>query len=286
MKKQCYNSRPIEILFWEVIRGWNKYLFRKIFSNFNFSNAFIYERLDNAKYILKSFKNGEEIVRDKVKCADYLTQGGLNQVYSVIRKNTSENVKFYTQLFTNYQRYYQIPEELFSFIENSNKMALKLYVRRFRNRDEEITRIIQRYPKENIQKLSQTYRGIKMLNFLRKHYSVELSGDIGHSLFEKMFISDLSTISLKNLIKLTKCLLDIYNNKNNNNNNNNININNDNKDSVQNYLIENNNNISNIDYTNSNHFSSIFEEIKLYNFTKEELSIDFMETLRLRIKNI
>ncbi|KAM9958364.1 hypothetical protein ACTFIW_001226 [Dictyostelium discoideum] len=126
-----------EIAFWKVFR--NKSIFKMVFSNFKFSNTFNYSRLYSVSTIFKSFSNGIEIIRDKVKSNSYLSFiasdknnvrkfnfGGLSIIFENIKDENEENQVFYNQFITNYCNRTVHFWSLFDHvIESSNLLALK-----------------------------------------------------------------------------------------------------------------------------------------------------------------
>ncbi|EGC29540.1 hypothetical protein DICPUDRAFT_158853, partial [Dictyostelium purpureum] len=159
----------IDILFFKIFR--NKILFQEIFSYFKYKTVYSYERLIDAKHIIESFSNGNEIIKDKIKSSSFLIKSSLDAVYNKFTKNNQENIIFYNQLFNNYLT---IPEEIVSFIKCPNLVALKLYIKKYNIESNEILNIIKQYSHLKYGGLDQSLEGIKILNYLKENHNFEL----------------------------------------------------------------------------------------------------------------
>ncbi|KAM9954502.1 hypothetical protein ACTFIW_003101 [Dictyostelium discoideum] len=145
-----------EIPFWKVFR--NKSIFKKLFSNFKYSETFSYSRIHSVFYIFKDFKNAIEIIRDKVKSNSYLnfrdynglTENdfpqneeeekeeddyedecfiGLVNILDNIRDETEENRLFYDKFIDNYcNKSVHSIVLLARMVTCSNLVALKSFI--------------------------------------------------------------------------------------------------------------------------------------------------------------
>ncbi|KAN0037982.1 hypothetical protein ACTA71_000154 [Dictyostelium dimigraforme] len=129
LTKELLIENRNETLFWKVFR--NKFLFKTIFSTFVNSNLYSYSRLYYVYNIYEDFKNGIEIIRDKVKTNSYLifSGKGLERILENIKEDTKENQLFYNQLIDNYCNSSVHYMKFFDRITNySNLFALKSFI--------------------------------------------------------------------------------------------------------------------------------------------------------------
>ncbi|EAL66580.1 SAP DNA-binding domain-containing protein [Dictyostelium discoideum AX4] len=195
-----------EIAFWKVFR--NKSLFKMVFSNFKFSNTFNYSRLYSVNNIFKSFSNGIEIIRDKVKSNSYLSFiaindkdniqkfnfNGLSIIFENIKDENEENQLFYNQFITNYCNRTVHFWSLFDHvIESSNLLALKSL---------HGNGMIKEKVKVDFE--INSYSNLKILNYLTKNLSKLF-------IIETIQVNDFNIFKefkLGELIDFTRALLD------------------------------------------------------------------------------
>ncbi|KAM9955178.1 hypothetical protein ACTFIR_009686 [Dictyostelium discoideum] len=191
----------MEINFWKFYR--NKYLNKIIYSNFEFSNIYSYDRLYNVSEILSKYTNGNEILKDKVKNNQYLffeiKITGIRETFpNLILELIKKDELFYNQLFGNneyYSKNFNFNELFIKIIQSSNLVALKSFIK-----------LIYKKNKNKINKFNDNFKVFNYKSLKMLKYIITIGG--GDKLLKNLEYNDLelfnNSFKLKHLIEILK----------------------------------------------------------------------------------
>ncbi|EEU04150.1 hypothetical protein DDB_G0295763 [Dictyostelium discoideum AX4] len=191
----------MEINFWKFYR--NKYLNKIIYSNFEFSNIYSYDRLYNVSEILSKYTNGIEILKDKVKNNQYLffeikITGIIRETFpNLILELIKKDELFYNQLFGNneyYSKNFNLNELFIKIIQSSNLVALKSFIK-----------LIYKKNKNKINKFNDNFKVFNYKSLKMLKYIITIGGD---KLLKNLEYGDIelfnNSFKLKHLIEILK----------------------------------------------------------------------------------
>ncbi|KAM9947617.1 hypothetical protein ACTFIT_000943 [Dictyostelium discoideum] len=180
---------------WKFYR--NKFLNKIIYSNFEFSNIYSYDRLYNVSEILSKYTNGIEILKDKVKNNQYLffeikITGIIRETFpNLILELIKKDELFYNQLFGNneyYSKNFNLNELFIKIIQSSNLVALKSFIK-----------LIYKKNKNKINKFNDNFKVFNYKSLKMLKYIITIGG--GDKLLENLeYISQQQIFTLEYLL--------------------------------------------------------------------------------------